>query len=91
MKRSIVGVILLLASAVYGGDYLMVRSRIALRGEVFGVVTVNPYYAIHQKNGKTEYVFKDPEKQNCLHSLFPHLGYTPCWYLTRHTEKRTDI
>ena len=90
MKRIVVGV-LLLAATLYIGDSLIVRSRIALHRGAFGSVTVEPYYAIHQKNGKTEYVFKDPEKQLCVRSLFPHFGYSPCWYIARHSEKRTDI
>jgi hypothetical protein len=26
----------------------------------------------------------------CVHSLFPHMGYQPCWYLSRHSEQRTN-
>jgi hypothetical protein len=54
-------------------------------------VTIQPYYAIHEKNGKTEYDFAQPENQVCVRSLFPHFGYNPCWYVKRHTDKRIDI
>src|ERR1035441_8539805 len=27
----------------------------------------------------------------CVRSLFPHLGYIPCWYLRRHATKRIEI
>ncbi|HZR31434.1 MAG TPA: hypothetical protein VFA76_06240 [Terriglobales bacterium] len=90
MKR-IMAVVMLVAATLYIGDYLIVRSRIAMNRRAFGSVSVEPYYAIHQKNGKTEYVFKEPEKQICVRSLFPHFGYGPCWYIARHSEKRTDI
>jgi hypothetical protein len=54
-------------------------------------VTIQPYYAIHQKNGKTEFDYAQPQIQVCVQSLFPHFGYAPCWYVKRHTDKRIDI
>ena len=76
---------------VYAGDYCLVRYRIRSSRNPFGQVTVQPVYVIHEKNGKIEYQFADPETDVCLHSLFPHMGYSPCWYLSRHTEKQIDI
>jgi hypothetical protein len=87
----IVGAAVLLASIVYAGDYLSVRHRIPKSRDPFSTVTVQPYYAIHQKNGKIEYDFAPPENQTCVRSLFPHFGYSPCWYVKRHTDKRIDI
>jgi hypothetical protein len=87
----IVGPAVLLASIVYAGDYLSVRYRTSKGGDPFATVSVQPYYAIHQKNGKTEYDFAPPENQICVRSLFPHFGYSPCWYVKRHTDKRIDI
>jgi hypothetical protein len=80
---------ILLILFVYAGDYLAVRfpgSR-----NPFGSVNVQPYYAIHLKNKKTEFDFNvPPETDVCVHSLFPHLGYPPCWYAARKTQKRID-
>jgi hypothetical protein len=87
----IVGAMFLLVLVTYAGDYLSVRCRIPKSRDPFATVTVQPYYAIHQKNGKTEYDFVPPESEVCVRSLFPHFGYSPCWYLKRHTEKRIDI
>ncbi len=58
----------------------------------FGTVTIYHYYdyAIQKKANKTEYVFKGSD-QTCVHSLLPHIGRSPCWYLQRHTEQRSDI
>jgi hypothetical protein len=81
----------LLVLVTYAGDYLSVRYRIPKGRDPFATITVQPYYAIHQKNGKIEYDFAPPESQLCVRSLFPHLGYSPCWYVMRHTEKRIDI
>jgi len=87
----ITAVAVLLALLMYAGDYLAVRYRIPRGRDPFSSVTIQPYYAIHEKNGRTEYDYARPETQVCVHSLFPHFGYSPCWYVNRHTEKRIDI
>ncbi len=88
--RAVLIMFVLLAIA-YAGDYCAVRYKIFAGRTPFGQVTVQPVYVIHEKNGKTEYQFADPETDVCVRSLFPHLGYSPCWYLSRHTEKLIDI
>jgi len=80
-----------LAVAVYVLDYAVFRIRVAANWNPYGSVTVEPYDAVAQKSGKTEFIFQDPQPQTCIHALLPHSGYTPCWYLTRHPEPRTDI
>jgi len=87
----VVAALVLLASLVYAGDYLSVRYKIPKGRDPFSSVTIEPYYAIHEKNGRTEYDYAQPETQVCVRSLFPHFGYSPCWYVNRHTEKRIDI
>jgi hypothetical protein len=82
---------LVLLAIVYAGDYCVLRFRIRSSRDTFGQVTVQPVYVIHEKNGKIEYQFADPETDVCVHSLFPHMGYSPCWYLSRHTERQIDI
>jgi hypothetical protein len=86
-----VAAMVLLALVTYAGDYFFLRYRSSVGHDPFATVAVQPYYAIHQKNGKVEYDFAAPENQTCILSLFPHFGYSPCWYLKRHTEKRIDI
>lgn len=80
---------ILLAGVIFFGDYLAVRfpgSR-----NPFGAVNVQPYYAIHLKNKKTEFDFNVPAQTTvCVRSLFPHLGYPPCWYASRKTTQRID-
>lgn len=80
---------LALLALVYAGDYLYVRYRIARHqpGDPFDVVTIQPTYAIAQKDGRVEIVVGDPETQPCVHSLFAHFGLTPCWYLKRTSQK----
>jgi len=88
--RWTIGVLIFVAILTYACDYGVLRYRMA-RGTGLGSVTVDTYYAIHQKNGKTEFQTLDPQPQTCVNSLFPHQGITPCWYLSRHPEKRIDI
>jgi uncharacterized membrane protein len=76
---------------VYAVDYALFRYRVAANREPFGQMKVSSYDAVKQKNGKTEFIFNPPEQQTCVHALFRHSGFVPCWYLRRHTEPRTDI
>jgi hypothetical protein len=82
---------LLALSLVYVGDFVSVRYRIPKTREPYGTVKVRRYYAVGLKSGKTDYMFLDPQNQVCVHSLFPHLGYPPCWYLTRHPVKKIEM
>jgi hypothetical protein len=41
-------------------------------------------YAIGVKGGKVEFELDAQNPQQtwtCAHSLFPHAGYSPCWYI----------
>jgi hypothetical protein len=75
----------------YAIDYAIFRYRLSTNRNPFGQVTVQSYDAIAQKSGKTQFIFNPPENQTCVHALFPHLGFAPCWYLQRNPEPRTDI
>ena len=90
MKRLLI-ITLASLSALYIGDYVSIRYRLAKNRAPFGVVTVQRYYAVPQKNRKTEFYFDQPETQSCVHSLFPHFGYSPCWYLNRKKIKQINM
>jgi len=89
LARVIAGLVLLLGF-VYAVDYLSLHYQIPRRAQL-GTVSVREMYEIHEKNNKTEYQFPPAQDQNCVNSLFPHFGYSPCWYLERHSQKRIDI
>jgi hypothetical protein len=76
---------------LYAGDYLCARYRIPGDRQTLGSVQVNTLYAVRQKSGRIEYSLGDTETEPCVRSLFPHLGYVPCWYLRRHATKRIEI
>ena len=82
---------LLLAAAAYAIDYAVLRFRMATNRNATGTVTVRPVYAVPQKNHSTEFLAGDPQNQPCVHSLFPHLGDSPCWYLARHKEQQINM
>ena len=75
---------------VYAGDSLSLQLRIPNR-EPFGTVQVQRYYEVSLKNRKTEYMRDEPRPQQCVRSLLPHYGDTPCWYLARHTRQTVKI
>ncbi len=91
VKRASVTTIVLLA-LVYLGDYLWLRYKVAhpQSGNAYGTVQMIRLLAIPLKDGKTEYELdaQQPEVDTpCVHSLFPHLGDSPCWYLQRESQK----
>ena len=94
LRRILLAAILsVVATAIvaYSLDYIVFRIRAASNRNAYGTVTVSHYYAVLQKNGKTQFIFDPPQSQTCVHALFPHAGWLPCWYLSRHPERRTDI
>jgi hypothetical protein len=68
---------------VYAGDYLWLRYRMLKPQPSDPFESVTFYYATAMKNGKVEVFYDNPQTQTCVHSLFPHAGYTPCWRFNR--------
>jgi hypothetical protein len=81
------GILLVL---VYVGDYVSVAYRIPNAREQFGSVEVQKLLAVPQKDRKTEYIADPPQTEQCVRSLFPQLGLTPCWYLERHANQQIN-
>ncbi len=84
-KRVLIGLIVALG-LLYGSDYLYVRVRMLHPKPAgpFESMKSLRVLAIPEKNGKTEYEVDalNPEQTvTCVHSLFPHFGYSPCWYV----------
>jgi hypothetical protein len=82
---------LLSLAGLFAGDYLSARYRIPGNRQILGSVQVQTTYAVRLKNGRTEYLLGDTDTETCVRSLFPQLGYAPCWYLTRHATRRIEI
>ncbi len=84
VKRSLV-ILVFAMVAFYGADYLVARKQ------PLGSVQVQPYYAVPQKDGKTEILMQDPEVDTCVQSLLPHMGQPTCWQLNKNKSKRIDM
>jgi hypothetical protein len=88
--RWALAVILAAPVVFYGIEDLSIRLRFP-RADPFVQVTVHRFYALHKSREKMSVINTEPVEQTCVSALFPHLGYTPCWYLARHTEQRVDF
>ena len=75
----------------YLGEFVSIRYRIPGSREPLGTVQVTKLYAVAQKDGKTSYEAGEPETQTCVNSIFPHLGYSPCWYVERHKVQQVNL
>ena len=75
----------------YVGDYVSARFGIPGHRPTFGTVQVQTMYAVRQKNHRIDYSLGDVIPQTCVNSLFPQMGYAPCWYLSRHATKQINI
>jgi len=78
--------ILLLTGCIYAADYLVLRIRAmhATPTMPFETMPRTRVLAIPKKNGKYEYQIdqlEPSETLTCVHSLFPHYGDKPCWYV----------
>ena len=87
----VVLIALLAMAGLYAGDYLSARYGIPGNRQVLGSVQVKVLWAVRQKSGRIEYSVGDDETQTCVRSLFPQLGYQPCWYLSRHATRRIEV
>jgi hypothetical protein len=88
--RTVLGVVAV-AVLIFLADLGVFRIRVWIHRNPYGSVTVSHYYAVLQKNGKTQFIFDPPQPWPCVNALFPHSGSLPCWYLEKHPEQRTDI
>ncbi len=75
----------------YVGEDLSLRFRIPRGREPFGTVHVERYYVISEKNNRMQYLPADPIDVTCVRGLFPHLGYSPCWYARRTTRVAVEF
>ncbi len=90
MKRLLITVPVLLA-LLYLGDYGWLAYRAHANRNAFGSVTLDTYYSVKLKSGKTEFDYAGQQTVECANSLLPHMGDKPCWYARRKTEQQIDI
>ena len=81
----------MVAAGVYAADLAIWKVRAASGHTAFDQVTVRSYLAIQEKGDRVEYVFQGEGPEQCVRALFPHRGSQPCWYLRKHSERKTVI
>jgi hypothetical protein len=84
-KRALMALLAALA-LVYCVDFVSLRVRMLhpKSADPFESLTALRVLAIPEKNGKTAYEVdsENPHQTiTCVHSLFPHSGFSPCWYV----------
>jgi hypothetical protein len=91
VKRALL-IFALCVALFYIGDFLSVRFGFPGHRPTYGSVMVRRTLAVPEKDQKHEdYYFPEPEAQTCVNSIFPHFGYTPCWYLQRHATQTVQF
>ena len=90
MKRGVIGAVLLLV-AIYVADYGWLAIRARRSQNAFGNVTLDTYYTVKLKNGRTEFDYVGPQTVECVRSLLPHYGDKPCWYASRKKDQQIKI
>ena len=92
----IIYALLMILALTYGYDYASVRRRMSAQksGDPFDSVTYPHVLAIPVKGNKVDYELDATspiETDSCVHSIFPHYGYTPCWYVLRRSKSPTPM
>jgi hypothetical protein len=85
VKRSLIALLAAFGLA-YIGDSLWFRVRLihAKPADPLESFTGPRILAIPEKGGRTGYEIDQPNPEQtvtCVHSCFPHAGYSPCWYV----------
>jgi hypothetical protein len=90
-KRILIATVLAVV-LLYLGDAASVQLRNihSHPTDPFESLTAPRILAIPENNGKIAY---EPDIQQpnqtitCVHSLFPHSGFSPCWYIKKHLQQ----
>jgi len=74
-------------AVVYAADYALLQYKMSKNDGADALGSVTSYYGAALKDGKMEIFTDQPQLETCVHSLFPHSGYRPCWYASRNNVK----
>lgn len=90
LLRWIGAVLIALAALCYAADFEWFEYRMRNAKSNDPLQTLTFYYATAMKNGKVEVFYDQPQTQTCVHSLFSHGGYRPCWRFNRSGIQRVS-
>jgi len=78
------------AAIVYMIDWVSMAFRMHGNREIYADIKVDQVYTDTNKYKELEYSMGTPVIERCVYALFPHSGFRPCWYVTRHTLNITN-
>ena len=94
----IYALLMALLALTYGYDYASVRRRMRAKkpGDPFDTISYPHLLAIPVKGNKVDYeldaVTRRSKRNPCVHSIFPHYGYTAVrWYVLRQSKNPTPM
>ena len=92
----VIAAVLLLTAFAFVLDYIVLRVRMLHASATFPFEHLrrNRLLAIKVKNGTYQYELDQvnpTETLTCVHSLFPHFGEPPCWYLKPRLDRPIPI
>ena len=73
-----------LADLTYLADDLWARYR----GRPVEQIKIDRVYNDVNQWNQLEHAIGTPVMETCVDAMLPHFGYTPCWYLKRHTMRQ---
>jgi hypothetical protein len=79
----VLGALLIAAGIAYLADSLYIRHELVGTNSAAAFGNVRFYL----KNGKFTIYQDSPQNEVCVHALFPHYGYKPCWFARRNTVR----
>lgn len=79
----------------YVADAIQIHIRLATGGPTKVYDSVHVVYIANLKGnkdqgGRFDVYADDSQIETCARSLFPQLGYSPCWYLRENSTKTID-
>ncbi len=81
--QRIVVATLAFAIFLYGADYLVLKIKASHDGGASAFGTVSVEYGTPMKDGRVEIFTDQTQTVTCVNSMFPHMGYNPCWYVRK--------
>jgi hypothetical protein len=87
LSKQIAIIVLGTIAISYAADYAVLQYKMKKDNGANALGSVTSYYGTALKDGKMEIFTDQPQVETCVHSLFPHSGYRPCWYASRNNVK----
>jgi hypothetical protein len=72
---------------LYICDYCVLHARMVHGGTSAALDTVSVTYGAALKDGRAELFPDQSGTVTCSRSIFPQMGYSPCWYARRHATQ----